>query len=695
MAVTSSFAAIDAMSGSTDWISASSGLIAVIIALLTLFTVYVAALQVLSQRRIHEHGLSQSAIGPWRPKLVSSSLLGLRSKLYAPNISLSRLIEKDWKPEFAFPMGVDGKTNAPTFDLEMEARPFVLARTSWVNFMQALSIDPEDESLFDLQFQSALLNGNVPMRWRGPDLVGMCSILGYQSHEQKPEFHKPMELPMQWNGPLGYLQFREGFEGCVVEFRRRAVSVNYLPASVYDYYKDREETLPSTFVSRLCYSMGGFSVERNGKRQLFFIGSCDFERTLELLLAGIEKKRDKDKGEGEDGKKTDQERKDKGTPERQDSMESMNDIFQELETKSLDDDEILEKVWGVPIEETRKKRGLGPRKSEIRSELVKNAAEENRKKARKERGVVDVIKSSPGVLSITIQAEMACSRGLDLSNCVEYDRAFVSEEMVDETTHPYKLGNMAMDIEALRLFKDAMLVLKPDGFYFSPAGTLSADINDVYRHVKKGLAMPTRITPELSEADWSGFEDLYWASEMCNIIQTAPFKMQVSSALSVFDMRLMSKACACLQNLIEPTGQDLVWAMLVSPKLFSNVARRIRRISSLSVKTTLDIVVKIANEKLDYTVLMESDAAEPEKGATEAAVAVNERDDDGSEDLSDDEDEDSHICSVPLCADGEFSCAQLVAAFLEVCLTFYWLERKWITDVSMYSAAIPPTVMMF
>jgi hypothetical protein len=304
-----------------------------------------------------------------------------------------------------------------------------------------------------------------------------------------------------------------------------------------------------------------------------------------------------------------------------------------------------------------------------------------------------VIKPSPGLLSVAIQAEMACSRGLDLTNCIEYDRAFVLEDMVDETTYPYRLGNMAMGLETLGLFKDAMLSLKPDGFYFSPAGTLSADVNDVYRHVKKKLATLERLTPEISQGDWKGFEELYWASEMCNAIQSIPRKAQ--SVFSVADMVLMAKACASLQKLIEPAGQDLVWAMLVCPKLFSGVAGRVRKMSTSDIKTTLKTLVKIQSKKLDCTALMGFDSVDSEKALVDTTTVERAENGETSDDLSDDEDEDNHVYSVPLCADGEFSTAQLVAAFVEVCLTFYWLEKKWITDVSMYSAAIPPTVMMF
>lgn len=91
---------------------------------------------------------------------------------------------------------------------------------------------------------------------------------------------------------------------------------------------------------------------------------------------------------------------------------------------------------------------------------------------------------------------------------------------------------------------------------------------------------------------------------------------------------------------------------------------------------------------------MGSDATESEKALADTTAVERWKAGESSGNQSDEEEEDCHVYSVPLCADGEFSTAQLVSAFSDVCLTLHWLEKKWITDVSMYSAAIPPTVMM-
>jgi len=55
-----------------------------------------------------------------------------------------------------------------------------------------------------MQFESALLNGCVPIRWRGSDLVSICIMLVFQGHEKTPSFSSPMQLSaIQWAAWLG------------------------------------------------------------------------------------------------------------------------------------------------------------------------------------------------------------------------------------------------------------------------------------------------------------------------------------------------------------------------------------------------------------------------------------------------------------------------------------------------------------
>lgn len=122
------------------------------------------------------------------------------------------------------------------------------------------------------------------MRWNGSDLVSICSTLGFQSCKKSPMFAQPMPLPIQWSGPLGWLQFRPGFEGCVAEFRPRAVMPKQVRKDLHGYNKDLSvATSPANLVDRLSYSLGAFWIGRPDKEALPFIGSEDFEKILELV----------------------------------------------------------------------------------------------------------------------------------------------------------------------------------------------------------------------------------------------------------------------------------------------------------------------------------------------------------------------------------------------------------------------------
>jgi len=82
-------------------------------------------------------------------------------------------------------------------DPELDLEASVQAAVSWVNLLQALGLGPKDSQYYQLQTEPELVNGMVPMRWKGRDLAALCSILGFQSFENKPCCKSPMPLPMQ------------------------------------------------------------------------------------------------------------------------------------------------------------------------------------------------------------------------------------------------------------------------------------------------------------------------------------------------------------------------------------------------------------------------------------------------------------------------------------------------------------------
>lgn len=676
-----------------DWISAASGLVAAVITLITLFTVYVAALQLLSERRKYRHSLSHEALGPWRPKALSSSLFGLRTSVATPFVSLTKLMELKWSPQVEFPLGFPSQMprKMPYFrDMEKADETKILARSSWVTFMQGLGIFPTDTTRFEMRFESSLLAGCVPMRWRGPDLVGLCAMLGFQSHEATPSFSSPMPLPLQWTGPLGYLQFRDGFEGCVAEFRRRNDMIDQLSKEASRYFRKQAVGTSCSLIPRLCHALGGFCITVDGQDRLFYVGPQDFDRTIHFFLEALKKnaEEDQDKSKDEDAKSekssatNDNENESDSDSNFSSEASSTRELFEDIEKKSMPDEEILEKLWGVQQVDI-KRRGLGVKKGELRGDLVKSATEEMKKKQRKERGLKEALLPCPGLLSVVIQGEMVTSYGLDISSCIEYHRIFSIDENITERDYPYHLGNMYMDLDTLKLFKNALLRLKPDGFYFCPTSVLSADINDIYTHVRRGLVGTEQVFPDIAARDWNGNEDLYWVVRLCKEMQAK--RRKARATFSIEDMTIISKASECLQR--QSSSPDLSWALLVCPALFKDMQTRLGSSDATTLKSLLVSDFRIEKEVLVYReladVAKESNEKLKDDDDSDVDAEVTGRTGDGGIDYV-----------VPECLDGTFTGSHIVAAFLDVCLTFYWLEKSWLTDVCMYTAAIPSTVMM-
>lgn len=678
----------------SEWISAVSGLVAAVITLITLFTVYVAALQMLSERRKYRHSLSHMALGPWRPYVLSSSLLGLRTSVATPFVSLEKLMEQKWSPQLEFPLGIAKqlpKKRSYFRDIEKAEESKILARSSWVTFMQGMGISPTHNTLYEMRFESSLLAGCVPMRWRGPDLVSLCAMLGFQSHEAKPSFSSPMPLPLQLSGPLGWVQFRDGFEGCVAEFRRRNDMIDQLSKEASQYFEGQGLITGCSLIPRLCHALGGLCITVDGQERLFYVGPQDFERTIHFFLEAYNKnsQEDEDKSKDEDAKS------EKSSATSENDMDSdksssfsseassTRELFDEIEKKSMPDDEILERLWGIQHVDV-KRRGLGVKKGELRGDLVKSAPEEMRKKQRKDRGLKETLVPCPGLLSVVIQGEMATSYGLDISSCIEYHRIFSIDENITRRDYPYHLGNMYMDLETLKLFKNALLMLRPDGYYFSPTGVLGADINDIYTHVKAGLFGHTdQVFPEIPLAAWNGNEDLYWAVKLCNEMQAK--RRKARATFSVKDMTIISGASKCLQR--RASSPHLFWALLVCPALFTDLRTRLGGLDATNLGLLLSSDFRIEKEVLVCRELAEAAKESNEKINDDAdsdinAEATGRTGDEGTDYM------------VPECPNETFTGAQLIAAFFDVCLTFYWIEKGWLTDVCMYIAAIPPTIMM-
>lgn len=52
------------------------------------------------------------------------------------------------------------------------------------------------------------------------------------------------------------------------------------------------------------------------------------------------------------------------------------------------------------------------------------------------------------------------------------------------------------------------------------------------------------------------------------------------------------------------------------------------------------------------------------------------------------------IYDVPLIKSGSFTEAQLLVAFVDVFLTYFWIENSWISNVGRYDTTMPQSVTM-
>ncbi|KAI1207186.1 uncharacterized protein F4807DRAFT_435997 [Annulohypoxylon truncatum] len=640
----------------TDWISSVSSVVAALVGIITLFTVYIGAMQLLSQSRMYRLGLSWRSLGPWRSTAAKSTLFGLQRRVFTPNVSLKFLVKQKWKPNLTFPTGFSRSEC-------VERGDNVQAKTTWVNFMQALNLSPSDNGLFEMQDAAELVNGIIPMHWTGHDLVGFSSILGFQSHEDCPSFISPMPLPMQWSGPLGWLQFRSSSNGCIAEFRRRMGLKDQISTNLHkQLHRLRDLPLESYALdSRLWNSIGGFSL---GDKRYLYLGGADRHARP------------------------------------QDSEDDMpmtgTQMYDDLMAHDLPDDEIIRKLFGkkedrpTALRRDVEKRGVGRTQRghdgdvpDFLHSAVRDAMESSEKK--------QILRPCPGLLSVTVQGELAYNRGLNIEDCREYDRKYIDAEDIDHGKYPYNLGDMYMDLELLKLMKEAVLLLRPDGFYFSPAYHLYKDLIQVYQHVEKQSNKLVNIFPHLSDSSTTPLDQsqgslfsnstssqgqnygcVYFAMELCNELQQT--RKGKRACFTVTDMRLMALSTTDLKDIISPTkdrdSQDLVWAFLYSPKLFDDVLELLKTAKPEQILTTR-VTTKVTTEgkSLDCADLLHVGKEQED----EKQIALYE---------------------VPELGNAEFTGAQVLASLSVVLITYFWIEKRWCTDVAAYERTMPQSVLM-
>lgn len=480
-------------------------------------------------------------------------------------------------------------------------------------------------------------------------------MLGFQSHDDKPSARTPMPLPMLWSGPLGWLQFRASSDGCIVEYRRRGEFNDLLSQAQYEFY-DAFQPHPIDLKSRLWHSINGLYLP-NGR--LLYIGGSD------PVTEKLKERRDN-------------------------QLRTMEEICTDIVSSDLTEEQLIKVLYGKkenrPACPGALKRGPSQLlQSDPLPEFLREISNRSILKSEKSK-CVQVLKRCPGLLSMVVEGELASIRGLDLTLCDEFNRVYTEPGDVEQK-YTEKLGCFRMEKELLGLLKKAVLLLKPDGFYFTPTKQLCNDVNAIWQHVTDMSekhqyifsVVPTNklqngagrdgvppVGKPQSPAEWDGEGDimkLYHAMALCNQFQQ--FKMSSPVMFTIADMGVISKASSSLRDIVTESGTDIIWAIIESRSLFSCLLERLREIKvQQDVQNLLEKTVESKDGVLDCSSLN----CRPEDAVRRFVV--------------------------PLVEDRVFSGAQVLAAFLDVFLTYFWIEKSWISDVAVYDATVPQSVTM-
>jgi len=151
---------------------------------------------------------------------------------------------------------------------------------------------------------------------------------------------------------------------------------------------------------------------------------------------------------------------------------------------------------------------------------------------------------------------------------------------------------------------------------------------------------------------------------LCNELQRT--RRTARAVFSVDDMRLLAKASFSLKSIISTrpndNGEDLVWAMLSCPELSSDMREYFK--NSGNTAEFLTATATSSNGILDCSHLFITSSSNEKVG----------------------------MYNIPLLRDGVFTGSQLLAALSDVFITYFWLEKKWLTDVAAYDTTMPQSV---
>lgn len=145
---------------------------------------------------------------------------------------------------------------------------------------------------------------------------------------------------------------------------------------------------------------------------------------------------------------------------------------------------------------------------------------------------------------------------------------------------------------------------------------------------------------------------------LCNKMQNSKIYPVM---FTIADMVIISKASGSLRDIVAESGTDIIWAIIMCHDLFSYL---VERFGQMDAKDLLDKTISCKNGILDCKSLKPTVR------------------------------EESRTFVVPLMDDREFSGAQVLAALLDVFLTCFWVEGKWVSDVAVYDSTVPQSVTM-
>ena len=247
----------------------------------------------------------------------------------------------------------------------------------------------------------------------------------------------------------------------------------------------------------------------------------------------------------------------------------------------------------------------------------------------------------------------------------------------DEDRFKHHLGNLYMDDELLSIFKEAAELLRPDGYFLTLTRTLAL-ISTMCTPTSRRSS--TRLRRSASSPAWSSTPG-------------RPQTRTKSRCTSGWYSATSSSTSGCTTKPLTPwttwrpsrrhhspslsevhQAPDLTWVILTCPELFAHLAQVFERVQDLGAFDPLRKTVRCRGGNLDCTDPMDCEATP----AMPKPTAADTTSDPSPQSINSEKEKGSTTerkYKIPLCGDGDFSGSQLLAAFTEVMVTYYWIEK--------------------